>query len=132
MIWVSETRSNSVESTSGVIREVVARFMYPPDRERVWESKSNLKGTNIIVKEDLPEKFEQERKVLTPIYNHPRFIGQKAKLVKDSAIIEGRSSQKSCSLEIYVKENLHMKEKNMFCCREGYTFQQLVPVAFHD
>lgn len=75
---------------AGNTRAIVVRFHYPPDREQVWRARSMLKGTRIIVKEDYPEKIATERQILQPIYKQAIFLGQKAKMVKESLIVEGK------------------------------------------
>ena len=69
-------------------RPVIARFHYGPDREKVWKARAQLKGTDVVLKEDYPGEMEKSREVLRPIHQHAQFLGKTSKLVRDVLIID--------------------------------------------
>ena len=48
-------------------RQVIVKFQFYPDREKVWSRRRLLKSSNIWVSEDFPKEIENRRQVLTPI-----------------------------------------------------------------
>lgn len=75
----------------GGTRAIIVRFHYAPHREMVWRSKSALKGTRTVIKEDYPEEIEKERRALFPVHNHARFLGKEAKMRRNSVMIDGQT-----------------------------------------
>ena len=70
-------------------RDVIVRFVLYPDREKVWKSRSKLKNTEIIMKEDFPEEIEFRRSKLYQIHKNARAQHYKTKMVADKLIING-------------------------------------------
>jgi len=91
----------------GVTRAIIARFHFFPKREEVWRKRYLLKGTSLVIKEDFPEDIHNARQSLTPVYNHIKFLGAKARLIQDTIVIDGRK---------YRLNNLpkHLSPRNIF------------------
>ena len=47
--------------TIGRPRPIIAKFVFYKQRELIWANKKNLKGSDVIVKEDFPAEIEQRR-----------------------------------------------------------------------
>lgn len=75
---------------AGVTRPVIAKFHFFPDRAEVWRKKYKLKGTSVVVKEDYPESIQAARRSLLPVYRHLKFTGEKAKIIQDSILVDGK------------------------------------------
>lgn len=71
-------------------RPIIARFLYYPDRELVWERKTYLKGTPIVLREDFPEAIMRQRSELFPYMQVARKQGLKATLRGSKLLIEGK------------------------------------------
>ena len=79
-------KSNQNETNPN--RPIIVRFLRYPDREEVWQARSKLKGTSIILREDFPEKIESERRMLLPIFRAARQIpNMTTKLVANKLVI---------------------------------------------
>ena len=48
-------------------RQIIVRFQWYSDRERIWKNRYRLKGTNFYIAEDFPIVVEQQRKQLFPV-----------------------------------------------------------------
>ena len=83
---LSQRSSNANNS-----RDVIVRFAFYPDREMVWERRSKLKNTEVVMSEDFPPDIEKRRSKLYPIYKLAKKKNHKAKLVTDRLIIDGIS-----------------------------------------
>ena len=70
-------------------RDIIARFVYFPDGEKVWEQRSKLKGTNIVMNEDFPDEILQRRSQLYKVFKLAREKHFKVKMVADFLIING-------------------------------------------
>ena len=70
-------------------RDIIARFVYFSDREKVWNSRSELTGTDIIINEDFPEEIEHRRSVLYKVFKLARQAGYRVKFTADKLIING-------------------------------------------
>lgn len=64
----------SVTAGQGKPRAIIARFLCRQDRMNVWALKKHLKGTDIWIREDLPEVIERQR----------RFMYAVSKMAKDN------------------------------------------------
>ena len=53
-------------------REIIVRFAFFSDREKIWSNRNKFKGTEIIVKEDFPEEIEQRRYILFQVFKAAR------------------------------------------------------------
>ena len=71
-------------------RDIIVRFQSFGDREMVWGKRKSLKGTSFILKEDFPREIEAWRSRLYPILKAAWNDHQKATLIVDKLIIEGR------------------------------------------
>ncbi len=72
-------------------RPLIVRFQTTGDRNRIWNTRRELKGTNIWIKEDFPAATEANRKRLYPILREAKVQGKKASLIADKLIVEGQS-----------------------------------------
>ena len=70
-------------------RDIIVRFAFFPDREKIWKNRGKLKGTNIIMKEDFPQEIEQRRSQLYPIFKMAREKNFRPKLAADKLFING-------------------------------------------
>jgi ribA/ribD-fused uncharacterized protein len=71
-------------------REIIVRFLWFQDRETVWNMKSKLKGSNVVVKEDFPIEIEERRSRLYPILKAARSKDVKVLLKADKLILDGQ------------------------------------------
>ena len=51
----------------GKPRTIIAKFSFYQDRQEVWSRRSNLKDTNIWLREDFPVEYEERRRKMYPI-----------------------------------------------------------------
>jgi ribA/ribD-fused uncharacterized protein len=72
-----------------VPRPIKILFETHRDRNKVWKSKSLLKGTKLFIKEDLPKDIEKETATLLPIYNAAKAAGYKCGLNRNKLYING-------------------------------------------
>lgn len=72
-------------------RPIIVRFLYPPDRERVWRARGKLVKSNFYVKEDYPEKVEKERERLIPFQRHAKRLGYDSGVSKGKLYVSGRA-----------------------------------------
>ena len=73
-------------------RKVMIKFEEKSECERVWKAKSGLKGTKIILFEDLPSSMIDNRKVLLPYFHAARRSEKvrKCSLQKDCLVIDSQ------------------------------------------
>ena len=62
-------------------RPIMIQFLLKSDRQRVWEARRNLKGTNISLNEDFPEAYNVSRSQLLPVVQAAKAARMKATLV---------------------------------------------------
>ena len=67
--------------------DIIVRFAWYGDRERVFNKRFSLKGTDIYINEDFPPEIEKHRSRLYPIYKTAKGKNMKPKLYKDKLII---------------------------------------------
>ena len=72
-------------------RSVLLCFNNQSDRDYIWRNRKGLKGTNIYLKEDLPQEVENKAKELVPNYKEARKTKKKANMIRDQLFIEGQS-----------------------------------------
>ena len=53
-------------------KQIIVRFQWFADRERVWTNRYKLKNTNFYVSEDFPQAIESQRKLLYPVFKAAR------------------------------------------------------------
>ena len=70
-------------------RPVIVRLSYISDRDRIWSSRQNLKGTPYIIEEDLPESYQKARRNLMPVMKAARLDGKKCMFVADKIRVDG-------------------------------------------
>jgi hypothetical protein len=73
----------------GGTRPIFVKFVKKADRDRVWANRSKLKGTSIIIKEDLPIEVERNMRRLGPIFHKAKEQNLKATLNRDILRING-------------------------------------------
>ena len=100
-------------------RDIIARFVYFPDREKVWEQRSKLKGTNIVMNEDFPDEILQRRSQLYKVFKLAREKHFKVKMVADFLIINGTrytvDSMDKLPPEIHPKAEAERYTDNSVC-----------------
>ena len=67
---------------------IICRFLYPRERESVWEAKKELKGTSYFLREHFPSIVNQRRSKLLPIMKEAKAQNMKARLQVDKLLIE--------------------------------------------
>ena len=76
-------------NNSSFPRDIIVRFAFYPDREKVWENRQKLKGSDMIMNGDFPEEINERRAILYRIFKIAKDKHHKAKLVADKLIIDG-------------------------------------------
>ena len=67
---------------------MIVRFSSFADRNFVWGKRFSLKGTECIVREDLPEAVERQRRILLSVYLHAKRMDKSIKLLlRNDAIL---------------------------------------------
>lgn len=97
---VSIARSTVIQTQSSEKKGtcVIMQFSNLSDRERVWANRRNLKGTKMILREDLPHEMSIKVNTLLPIMVEARRQKMKAHIVRDRLYISDKS---------YTCDNLH-------------------------
>ena len=72
-------------------RPIIIRFHFYPDRERVFEERRRLKGTNIFVAEHFCNKTTQRRKAMLPLFKACIEAKKKATLIGDRLVVDSKS-----------------------------------------
>jgi hypothetical protein len=73
-----------------VARPIIVRFCYYMDRELIWSLRTNLKGSNIFIREDFCRDTLAYRSTLIPIMKAAKASGSKCTLVGDNLILDGK------------------------------------------
>ena len=78
-------------SQKGKSRDIIVRFLRYQDRVKIWDSRFNLKNTDIYVKEDFPVEIDKRRQLLYPIWREAKIQKKKTSLIADTCklVIEG-------------------------------------------
>ena len=71
------------KKADGKDRDIIARFVRYVDRKRIWENKTKFKGSDVIVKKDLPPEIESRKACLFPIYKATVSQKKKTLLIAD-------------------------------------------------
>lgn len=74
----------------GKTRPIVARFLYNRDRQAVKDRAYYLRNTRFGISDQLPASMDARRKELLPVLREQRALGNRAKLVRDKLIVNGR------------------------------------------
>jgi ribA/ribD-fused uncharacterized protein len=69
-------------------RPIIIKFHWFGDRERVWHSKKELKGSNMFLNEDFPREIIERRKTLWPVMKAARAAGHESFLNVDKLHIK--------------------------------------------
>ena len=80
-------------------RPIIAKFHFYKDRQRVWDARRKLKGTQVWVSEDFPTEIRNRRQVLYPIY--------KAALSKPNIKASLVSDRLYINHQLYTVDTLH-------------------------
>ncbi len=95
-------------NSKGGPRPIIARFLFYPDREKIWSMRSNLKGTQYIIKEDFPADTERKRRSLYPVLRRAKDLKKKASMKNDKLVIDGTAY--TVDTVGGIAESLHMRE----------------------
>ena len=74
-------------------RQIIVRFQWYSDREKVWQNRYKLKNSNFYVAEDFPAAIEAERKQLYPVLKAAKALPEyhrKATLRGNQLILDGK------------------------------------------
>ena len=71
-------------------RDIIVRFLWFQDREAVWDKRTQLRNTNVIIKEDFPTEIEQRRARLYSTVKAAKVKNIKAHIIVDKLILEGQ------------------------------------------
>ena len=93
-------------------RDIIVRFVFFQDREKIWENRQLLAGTNIIMSEDFPSEIESRRTQLYPILKVARKNGYKCKLVVDKLIINGQRYRPTYQTVDRLPADIHPKNQH--------------------
>ena len=63
--------------------DIIVRFLWYEDREKIWQCKTKLKNSGIVVKEDFPMIIEQRRSKLYPVFRAAKEKNLKPLLIAD-------------------------------------------------
>lgn len=78
---------------------IIVRFLMYSDRDRVWNQRKELKGSNIFIREDYSNEVVNNRKKLFPIMKRAQELGHNAYLSRDKLVIDKRH---------YTTKSLHL------------------------
>jgi ribA/ribD-fused uncharacterized protein len=68
--------------------KIIVRFLWYPDRERVWKARFNLARSGIILLEDFPPEIQARRALLYPIFKRAGQLKKKCSLSGDKLVID--------------------------------------------
>ena len=68
--------------------DIIVRFLWYEDREKIWQCKTKLKNSGIVVKEDFPMIIEQRRSKLYPVFRAAKEKNLKPLLIADKLILD--------------------------------------------
>lgn len=74
----------------GSIKPIIVRFNWFRDRYVVWENRMNLRGSDIYVREDLPEKVERNRRQMIPAFKMARKLDKYSTMIADKLRFKGK------------------------------------------
>ena len=75
---------------AGLTRTMICRFHFFGDRQLIWKQRTNLKGSNLRMKEDFPKQIVARRNTLAPIMFEARRQQMNAHLVVDTLYIDNQ------------------------------------------
>jgi hypothetical protein len=70
-------------------RPIIAKFHFRPDKESVMKYRTNLKNSNIYIKDDLPMQWETSRRQMNRIFKEAKSQGLAPRWSKDKLVISG-------------------------------------------
>ena len=70
-------------------RPIFVTFMDQRDKDTDWRNRKKLRGTDIYLKEDLPNSMEDAMRILIPIHKEALRLNKKSNLVRDHIYIDG-------------------------------------------
>jgi hypothetical protein len=79
----------SSKNTDHHPRPIMVKFQNQMSRDLIWRNKHKLKGTQIHIKEDIPEEIERNVRKLVPILKAARKMDLKSNLTRDTLTIAG-------------------------------------------
>ena len=71
--------------------KIIVRFLWYPDREKVWKARFELSKTRIFINEDFPQEIQSRRQLLIPILKKAKQLKKRCTLSADKLIIESRT-----------------------------------------
>ena len=89
-------------------KQIIIRFQWYSDRERIWKNRYKLKGTSYYVAEDFPREIEAQRKQLYPVMKAAKRLQEYQKKVSmncEKLILKGK--QYTCNTIDTVPLNIH-------------------------
>ena len=77
-------------SSSKRMRPIFLRFCKIKDRDQVWASRSLLKDSILVFKEDLPDEIESNARLLMPVMREAKNLKMKVSLNRDILNLHGQ------------------------------------------
>jgi hypothetical protein len=71
-------------------RPIKVEFIKISERNKIWANKRKFKGSNIILKEDLPRETDENIKKLSPVFKEARRQKLKTSMIQDKLIVDGQ------------------------------------------
>ena len=103
-------------------RPVLVRFERDRERDKVWEKRFQLKGSDVYMCENYPEEIEMKRKVWYPIVKKSRAMQSyrnKVFIVDDKLIIDKDDTRTEYSVDELNKIPEDLNPSNLCCKSEG-------------
>mgnify|MGYP001557731829 CR=1 FL=1 len=85
----------------GPPRPIIVKFQWPEEREYIWESRMQLKGSGYFFAEDFPETIEKNRQTLWPAYKKAKALRteyRKVEMIEDKLVLDNHT---------YTVQNMH-------------------------
>ena len=96
------------------------------DRDKIWQCKTKLKNSGIVVKEDFPMIIEQHRSKLYPVFRAAKKKNLKPLLIADSE--RKNSERKKILLKTWTLYHLICSLKICLCSRQVEVYLRQVEV----
>jgi len=106
-------------------RPIIFRLVLRTDRYRIWDARRKLKGSGIIIGEDLPEEHKRARGLLMPIFSLAKANGAKTIFVGDkiriNSTLYGINDLQNLPKEFSPDKACITEDRNTFCFFGRYT-----------
>ena len=89
-------------------KQIIVRFQWYSDREKIWKNRYKLKGSNFYVAEDYPPAIDHQRKQMFPVFNAAKQLpeyNRKVTMRGNKLILNGETF--TCSTINRVPNSIH-------------------------